>query len=58
MPLVHIYIAEGRTEEQKREMIKRITEAIQETIKPQSQIEIVIHELPKKNIAINGKTLE
>jgi len=58
MPLVHIYIAEGRTEEQKREMIRRITQAIQETINPLSQIEIIIHEIPKKNIAINGKTLE
>ncbi len=55
--MVHIYIAEGRSEEQKREMVRRVTQAIRETINPQSSIEIVVHEVPRRNIAIDGKTL-
>ncbi|MDJ0269293.1 MAG: 4-oxalocrotonate tautomerase family protein [Aigarchaeota archaeon] len=57
MPLVHIYMAEGRSEEQKREMVRRVAQVIRETINPRSSIEIVVHEIPRQNIAIDGKTL-
>ena len=56
MPLVTIKIIEGRTIEQKRNMVRDVTEAIAKNIgcKPEA-VNIDIVDLKKENIATGGK---
>ncbi|MWP47513.1 2-hydroxymuconate tautomerase [Gilliamella sp. Pas-s27] len=55
MPNVVIDFLEGRTIEQKREMAKRVTNAISETLncKPEA-VQIIMHEITKDQIANGG----
>ncbi|OCG00637.1 2-hydroxymuconate tautomerase [Gilliamella sp. wkB308] len=56
MPNVTIDFLEGRTIEQKREMAKRITDAIVQTLncKPEA-VQIIMHELSKDQLANGGE---
>lgn len=55
MPIVQIDMIEGRTAEQKRELAKKVTQAIVETAKcPPEAVSIVIRETSKENIAKAG----
>lgn len=55
MPIVHIELLEGRTIEQKREMVKRVTEVLTETVNcPKEAVTIVISEMPKSHLAKAG----
>jgi 4-oxalocrotonate tautomerase len=55
MPYVNIYLLEGRTVEQKREMAEKITDVISEVGKvPKELVHILIMDLPKTNIAKGG----
>ena len=55
MPIVHIELLEGRTLEQKREMVKKVTEAIVETTKcPVEAVKIVINEMSPTHFAEAG----
>jgi 4-oxalocrotonate tautomerase len=58
MPYVNIVLREGRTVEQKRELVKAVTEAFVRTInvKPES-LHIVVHDEPAHNIASAGVLL-
>ena len=58
MPYVTIVVREGRSVEQKREMVKAVTEAIARTInaKPAS-VHIIVHEEPAHNLAHDGVLL-
>ncbi len=55
MPIVQVHILEGRTTEQKREMARRVTDAISETLgaSPES-IEIMITEMSRNHFAEAG----
>ena len=55
MPHVQITMLEGRTHEQKRRAVKRITEVMQEElqVKPEG-LSIVFVEVPRENYARNG----
>lgn len=55
MPNVVIDFLEGRTVEQKREMAKRVTTAITESLncKPEA-VQIIMHEISKHQIANGG----
>ncbi|XKM12540.1 2-hydroxymuconate tautomerase [Orbaceae bacterium ac157xtp] len=55
MPNVVIDFIEGRTIEQKREMVKRVTQAISESLncKPEA-VQIIIHEISRDQIANGG----
>ena len=55
MPLVHVKMHEGRSLDQKRAMVKKITEAVCETAicKPESVI-ITIEEMRKEDHATAG----
>jgi 4-oxalocrotonate tautomerase len=56
MPFVTIKIIEGRTREQKRNMVRDVTEAIARNIGCQSQaINVDIIEYKQENIGIGGK---
>jgi 4-oxalocrotonate tautomerase len=55
MPIVQIDMIEGRTVEQKREMAKKVTQAITETANcPAEAVTIVIRDAAKSNIAKAG----
>lgn len=55
MPFVQIDMIEGRTIEQKREMVQKITQVIAETAKcPMDAVSIVIREAKKEHIAKAG----
>ena len=56
MPILQIELFKGRTVEQKREMAKRVTEAISETLNcPKEAISIIIREMEFENYAKAGK---
>jgi 4-oxalocrotonate tautomerase len=55
MPIVQIDMIEGRTVEQKRELVKKVTEAICQTANcPAEAVTIVIREAAKQHIAKAG----
>ena len=58
MPHIMIFMRQGRTVEQKREMVKGITEVMVRTIgaKPE-QVSVIINELPDQNLAREGTLL-
>ncbi len=57
MPFAQIYLLEGRTEEQKRQLIQKVTEAIVEAIDaPRENVRVWLHDMPKENWGIAGKT--
>ena len=55
MPICQIYLLEGRTVEQKRTLIAKITEAMHEAIgaKPES-VRVILTEMPKEHFGIGG----
>lgn len=54
MPTVHIYMLEGRSIEQKRELVKRVTDAVNQSIRPTRPVNIFIHDVTKQNYAEAG----
>lgn len=56
MPTVHIHMYEGRTKEQKRNLVKSVTDAIVKSldVKPEA-VTIFLHEISKENVAKAGK---
>lgn len=58
MPMITISMKEGRTKDQKGQLVKEITETVVRVIgsKPES-VTIVIHEHPEENLARAGKLL-
>lgn len=56
MPIVQIELLEGRTIEQKRSLVEKVTQAIIEsTGAPAEKISIIIRDMPKENYANAGK---
>ena len=59
MPLAQISIIEGRDKEQKAELIRQVTEAIQNAIgAPRENIRVVIYEVASSEWGIGGETAE
>lgn len=57
MPIVHIELLEGRSQEQKNEMVKEVTAAIVKTTGANEEaVHIVITDMEKGNYAVGGKT--
>lgn len=57
MPFAQIYLIEGRTEEQKRAVIEKVTAALVEALEaPQQNVRVWIHDVPKTNWGIAGQT--
>jgi 4-oxalocrotonate tautomerase len=55
MPFAQIYLLDGRTEDQKREVIKRVTQALTEALDaPQENVRVWIHDVPSTNWGIAG----
>ena len=58
MPYVTVKMLEGRTEEQKKAMVEKVTAAVSETSgAPKEKIVVFIEEMPKNHYAIGGKRL-
>lgn len=56
MPIVQVEIIKGRTVEQKRQMVKEVTEAITRTLACQPEaVSIIIREMQKEDYAQAGK---
>lgn len=56
MPIVQIDLLEGRTLEQKRAMVEKVTEAISETATcPKENVTIIIREMAQQHLGKAGK---
>ena len=57
MPFAQIYLMEGRTEDQKRAVIEKVTQAIVEAVDaPIANVRVWIHDVPKENWGIAGQS--
>ncbi|SEP89041.1 4-oxalocrotonate isomerase [Solimonas aquatica] len=57
MPLAHVYLLEGRSEEIKRAVIDKVTQALHEAVgAPKENVRVVIQDVPKTNWGIAGKS--
>ena len=58
MPFVTIVLREGRSVDQKRELVKAVTDAIVRTVnaKPEA-VHIVVHDEPAHNLANGGQLI-
>jgi 4-oxalocrotonate tautomerase len=55
MPIVQISMIQGRTPEKKAELIRKVTDAIVETLQiPKDRVRIVLNEVPKENLGDGG----
>ena len=58
MPIVQISMIAGRTPEKKEKLIKKVTEAIVESLEiPADRVHIILHDIPKENIGDGGVQL-
>ncbi len=55
MPIIDVNLFEGRTIEQKRRLVKTMTEAVVQSlgVKP-DDVRITLHEMSRENHAISG----
>jgi 4-oxalocrotonate tautomerase len=57
MPFAEIFLLEGRTEDQKRAVIEKVTAAICAAVEaPPENVRVWIHDMPKENWGIAGQT--
>lgn len=55
MPILQVEMLKGRTVEQKRNMVKKVTEAVTETLDcPKEAVRIIIREMEFENFAKAG----
>ena len=58
MPIITVKMLEGRTDEQKEQMIKKMTDVIVETTGARAEaVSIIIEEMNKANYGVAGKRL-
>ncbi len=55
MPVVHVYVWSGFSDEAKRKVISGITNLFTEMGIPKEAVEVIIHEVPKENWGIGGE---
>lgn len=57
MPFAQIYMLEGRTEDQKRAVIEKVTQALVDALgAPVATVRVWIHDMPKENWGIAGQS--
>ena len=55
MPILQVEMLKGRTLDQKREMVKKVTDAVTETLNcPKEAVRIIIREMESENFANAG----
>ncbi|HBS59082.1 MAG TPA: 4-oxalocrotonate tautomerase [Firmicutes bacterium] len=58
MPIIQVEMLEGRTIEQKRQMVKKVTEAVVDSVHcPPEAVRVIIREMPKEHFAVAGKLI-
>ena len=58
MPYVTVKMLEGRSEEQKRNLVEKVTDAVVETTgATKEKVVVFIEEMPKNHYAVGGKRL-
>jgi 4-oxalocrotonate tautomerase len=56
MPIANITIIEGRSPEKRRELMKRVTEAISESLDaPSASIRVIVQEVPAFHWSVGGE---
>ena len=56
MPICEITLVEGRSKEQKRALMKEVTEAISHSLgAPPTAIRIILREIPGEHFAVAGE---
>ena len=56
MPLIEVTMVEGRSADAKRALMRRLTDAVEETIgAPRQSIRVVIREVPAAHWAVGGE---
>ncbi len=55
MPIVQVEMFEGRNLDQKRAMVKEVTEALVKTINcSAADVQVIVREMKKENFAVEG----
>lgn len=54
MPVVHVYVWKGLSDEAKRRIISGITKVFADLGVPESAVEVLIQEIPKENWGVGG----
>lgn len=55
MPIVQIHLIEGRSLEQKRALVKNVTDAIVESVNvPPDAVKIILSDMKREDYAIGG----
>lgn len=56
MPYITVKMLEGRSDEQKKALVEKVTEAVAQTTgAPKENIVVFIEEMSKKHYAVGGK---
>jgi len=56
MPIIHIELVEGRTEEQKKNLMKKVTEAVCDAVNvTPDRVRIIVNTIKKSDYAVGGK---
>jgi 4-oxalocrotonate tautomerase len=56
MPVIHIHMFEGRTKEQKKALVKAMTQAMVDIAKaPSEHTQVIIHEFSRENWGTGGE---
>lgn len=57
MPIMHVHLIQGRTEEQKARLIEALTRAAVEALDaPIESVRVLLHEVPNTDFGIAGQT--
>jgi len=55
MPIIHVHLIEGRSVEQKRAMVKEVTDAVCRTVNVTPEhVKIIMHDMAKHDYATAG----
>jgi 4-oxalocrotonate tautomerase len=59
MPIIQIEIGMNRTNEEKKELIHKVTEVVTDVLKePKSNCLVILSEIPEENWGVGGLTLK
>ena len=58
MPIIHVHLLEGRSVEQKRAFVRRLTESACDTLQVgPAQVRVILSEMSRGDYAIGGELL-
>jgi len=59
MPIVQIHLIEGRSEDEKRTLVSKVTDAVCESVNvPPEKVRIILSEMAGHNYSIAGKLVK